>query len=115
MNRQGFSVVARCKCASERNMTKCRLGFVFAAILFASSTLPAAAQGTVMNWIVDGEKREALVVAPQSDAAVKRPLVFAFHGHGGNMNGAAQLMHIHLVPEAIVVSSAGLDPPTQPD
>ena len=109
MNRRGFSFVARCRCASERNMIKFRLGFVFASILLASSAQRAAAQGTVMNWIVDGEKREAVVVAPMSDAAIKRPLVFAFHGHGGNMNGAAQLMHIHLVwPEAIVVYPQGL-------
>lgn len=69
----------------------------------------AAAQGTIMKWTVDGEKREALVFAPTTDMAVKHPLVFAFHGHGGNMQGAAQLMHIHTAwPEAIVVYPQGL-------
>jgi len=85
------------------------LGFVFVVFLLASSVQRAAAQGTIMNWTVDGEKREALVFAPTSDSAVKRPLVFAFHGHGGTMQGAAQLMHIHTTwPQAIVVYPQGL-------
>lgn len=87
-----------------------RLRFQFVVVfLLALSAQRIVAQGTVMNWTVDGEKREALVFAPISDAVVKRPLVFAFHGHGGNMHGAAQLMHIHTTwPEAIVVYPQGL-------
>jgi len=85
------------------------LGFVFVVFLLAISAQRVGAQGTIMKWTVDGEKREALVFAPTTDSAVKRPLVFAFHGHGGNMHGAAQLMHIHTTwPEAIVVYPQGL-------
>jgi polyhydroxybutyrate depolymerase len=65
--------------------------------------------GQIMNWTIGGAKREALVFAPTTDMAVKRPLVFAFHGHGGNMRGASQKMHLHtLWPEAIVVYPQGL-------
>lgn len=84
---------------------------IAAAILIfvAANCGSTAAQGTVMHWTVDGQKREALVFAPTDDMAKKRALVFAFHGHGGNMNGSAQLMHIQtLWPEAIVVYPQGL-------
>jgi polyhydroxybutyrate depolymerase len=73
------------------------------------SNQPEGPQGEVMRWTVDKDKREALVFVPTTDMAVKRPLVFAFHGHGGNMQGTAQQMHIQsLWPEAIVVYPQGL-------
>jgi polyhydroxybutyrate depolymerase len=63
----------------------------------------------LMKWTVEDEQREALVFAPTTDMAVKRPLVFAFHWHGGTMEEAKQKMHIHTVwPEAIVVYPQGL-------
>ena len=70
-----------------------------------------------MNWTVDGEKREALVFSPTpTTVAVKHPLVFAFHGHGGNMQGASQLMHFQTIwKEAIVVYPQGLPTPTVVD
>jgi len=109
MQRRCSSAGVRSKCAQERNIVRLQLGFVFTVVLLTATSQIAAAQGTVVTWTVDGEKREALVVAPVSTAAVKRPLVFAFHGHGGNMNGAAQSMHIHVVwPQAIVVYPQGL-------
>jgi len=43
-----------------------------------------ASGGQVMNWTINGAQRQALVFAPTTDMAVKRPVVFAFHGHGGN-------------------------------
>src|SRR5690349_25061243 len=83
--------------------------FVFAVFLLTTPVSRSFAQATIMKWTVDGEKREALVFAPTTDMAVKRPLVFAFHGHGGNMQHASQSMHIHTVwPEAIVVYPQGL-------
>jgi hypothetical protein len=45
-----------------------------------SATMPGG--GELMNWTVNGERRMALVFASTSDMAVKRPPVFAFHGHG---------------------------------
>src|ERR1043165_5710749 len=89
---------------------KTRLLIAAAILIFVAANCGStAAQGTVMHWTVDGQKREALVFAPTDDMAKRRALVFAFHGHGGNMNGAAQLMQIQkLWPEAIVIYPQGL-------
>ena len=62
------------------------------------------------TWEVDGETREALVYMP--DGVKKPPLVFVFHGHGGNMRNAARSFRIHeLWPEAVVVYPQGLPTP----
>ena len=63
-----------------------------------------------MTWTVEGVQRVALVFAPAPAAlSIKHPLVFVFHGHGGNMQAAAQGAHIQtLWPEAIVVYPQGL-------
>ena len=98
---------------------KLRLLFAIVILLTAISTsMTVAAQGTVMNWTIDGVKREALVFAQAATTtnAVKHPLVLAFHGHGGNMHGASQLMKIQTVwPEAIVVYPQGLNTPSHVD
>ena len=93
-----------------------RFGFVFVVFLLTCSAERAAAQGTIMNWTVDGEARESLVFAPTTEMAIKRPLVFAFHGHGGSMQSAAQKMQIHVAwPEAIVVYPQGRHRPSPID
>lgn len=94
-----------------------RLGLVFMFFLLITSAQRAAAQGTIMNWTIDGEKREALVYSPAPTTnATQHPLVFAFHGHGGNMQGASQLMHIQsLWPAAIVVYPQGMNRPSPVD
>jgi polyhydroxybutyrate depolymerase len=72
-------------------------------------------QGTITQWTIDGVQREALVFPPRA-AAVKHPLVIAFHGHGGTMQSTALKMHIQaLWPEAIVVYPQGLNTPTPHD
>src|SRR5262245_19548910 len=102
MNQRRSSMVVPCWCARPRTITF-RSRSLFVVMLLTASAQRAAAQGTVVNWTVDGEKREALIVAPATDTPAKRPLVFAFHGHGGTMRGAEQSMHIQTVwPEAIV-------------
>ena len=70
-----------------------------------------------LTCTVDGEKRKALVYAPTIGIkGEKLPLVFAFHGHGGNMLGASQVMHIQtLWPGAIVVYPQGVDRPSPID
>ena len=63
---------------------------------------------------VDGVTREALVSIPAKAKTEPTPLVFAFHGHGGNMQNSARMYHIHtLWPEAIVVYPQGLNTPGQ--
>ena len=70
----------------------------------------------VVTWNVAGRNREALVFPPTTDLAMKHPLIFAWHGHGGNMNNAAESMHFQtLWPAAIVVYPQGLKTETERD
>ena len=86
-------------------------------ILVASA--PAALAQTIMTWTVDGVQRQALVFAPAPVPATNAqpvPLVFAFHGHGGTMQTAAQVMHLQTFwPTAIIVYPQGLKTPSQVD
>jgi polyhydroxybutyrate depolymerase len=85
------------------------------AFLIASSFLcitslaaPPAARLEKMTWQVDGETREALVYIPR-DTSTKPPIVFAFHGHGGNAQNASRQFAFHTHwPEAICVYPQGL-------
>jgi polyhydroxybutyrate depolymerase len=66
----------------------------------------------LMHWNVAGDQRQALVVVPAHPANTKLPLLFVFHGHGGNMRFAERGQAFHESwPEAIVVYPQGL--PTQ--
>jgi len=79
-------------------------------ILLALTPAFAADTLTRHEFTVDGVVREALIAAPASAKTTAAPLVFGFHGHGGNMNNAARMYHIHtLWPEAIVVYPQGLN------
>jgi polyhydroxybutyrate depolymerase len=99
----------------EVTAMKFRFALALAIVVLAASAHTAAAQGTVMDWTVGGVKRQAIVFAPK-ESKEKAPVVFAWHGHGGNMQGASQLMHIQTVwPEAIVVYPQGLKSPSPID
>jgi polyhydroxybutyrate depolymerase len=64
------------------------------------------------EWTVDGVVREALVYAPAKAKTNATPVVFVFHGHGGNMNNTVRTFCIHTRwPEAIVVYPQGLNTP----
>src|SRR5262249_36068615 len=89
-------------------------------LLMAGVTLGLArtsfADGTVMTWPVDGVARQALVYAPTAaSTSGKIPVVFAFHGHGGNMNNASHSNFQGLWPEALVVYAQGLPTPMPAD
>jgi len=61
-----------------------------------------------LSWKIGDDTREALVYIPPN-ANKKSPVVFAFHGHGGNMNYSARKFAIHeLWPEAVCVYPQGL-------
>jgi polyhydroxybutyrate depolymerase len=82
--------------------------FVLAVAVLVSSKA-FAAEATVLNWTVGGQTRSATVFAPPtSGGAAKHPLIFCFHGHGGNMNGASRSGLHDLWPEAVVVYPQGL-------
>jgi polyhydroxybutyrate depolymerase len=89
---------------------KARFMITICALALAIATSVTASAQTTMTWTVNGEHREALVFSPAPTTSnIKHPLVFAFHGHGGKMQGTSQLMHIQtLWPEAIVVYPQGL-------
>jgi polyhydroxybutyrate depolymerase len=84
------------------------------ALFIAFTTFAAHAADKPLvhrEWTIDGVKREALVYLP-SDTKSPAPLVFVFHGHGGNSNQAARSFHIHdLWPEAIVIYPQGIPTP----
>jgi polyhydroxybutyrate depolymerase len=63
------------------------------------------------TWEVNGVEREALVYLPPS-AGPGLPVVFCFHGHGGDMAGFSEIYPIHrLWPEAVAVWPQGLPTP----
>src|SRR5215471_12351862 len=81
-------------------------------LLFRCSCGESAPSPARREWTVDGVAREALVYVPSSAKLQPTPFIFVFHGHGGNMNGAARNFHYHqLWPEAIVVYMQGLNTP----
>ncbi|HEX6738266.1 MAG TPA: dienelactone hydrolase family protein [Vicinamibacteria bacterium] len=79
------------------------------AALLACGALAARAgpEPVRREWTVGGQVREALVYAPA--AGPRPPVVFVWHGHGGDMRSAAASFGIHrLWPEAVVVYAQGL-------
>ena len=68
------------------------------------------ARAELMKWSVDGVQREALVLGPAKAAGVatNAPVVFAFHGHGGNMQQVADAGLQQIWPEAVLVCMQGL-------
>ncbi len=88
--------------------------FCLLALVVSLHTAAAADALTRHTLTVDGATREALLYAPAKAKSEPAPLVFGFHGHGGNMAGAARQYHIHtLWPEAIVIYPQGLNTPGQ--
>ena len=84
--------------------------WVVGAVCVASGAL--AAEPTPTTWMIDGVQREALVYFPSTSSKAKAPVIFAFHGHGGNMHFAARGMAFQDAwPEAIVVYPQGLPTP----
>ena len=83
------------------------VGLVFAAARADASLV-------TRDWDVDGAKREALIWIPPREAGdAPAALVFAFHGHGGNMRHSARSFALHEAwPEAIIVYPQGLATPT---
>lgn len=78
----------------------------------ALALVATAAEPEHRDWTVEGLAREALVYAPPQAKAKETPVVFVFHGHGGNMRGIARSLPIHtLWPEALVVYMQGVPTP----
>jgi len=80
----------------------------------AKQAAPDAGEQTLqrMEFKVEGVARETLVYAPPAAKTTNTPLVFVFHGHGGNSRNAVRSfgMNRHW-PEAISVYMQGLNTP----
>jgi polyhydroxybutyrate depolymerase len=85
---------------------------VLVAAFFLLAGMIQAAELQLRAWSVEGVAREALVWIPDQIPLNGCPLVFAFHGHGGNMRSAARGLNYHaLWPQAVVVYMQGLPTP----
>lgn len=77
--------------------------------------LATARESITIELKVDGIERSALVFPAQTKdqaATIKVPLVFGFHGHGGNAHQASNSFNLHEAwPEALVVYPQGLPTP----
>ncbi|HZP65040.1 MAG TPA: prolyl oligopeptidase family serine peptidase [Rudaea sp.] len=91
--------------------------FVFALAIGVFAPAVSAGVPQRMTFDVGSTEREALVFSPAAGGAdEKHPLVFAFHGHGGNMRGFAQAAELQSHwPQAIVVYPQGLPTPSRID
>lgn len=70
------------------------------------------AELTRREWMVDGIKREGLIYLPPAATAPNYPVIFVFHGHGGNMRQAARSMPAHEhATDAMVIFLQGLPTP----
>ncbi len=98
---------------SVRNFCAIVFRSVITAVLIIGFALDLpAAELKVMHWTIDGLEREALVYIPDSAKFTATPVVFEFHGHGGNMNNIFRSCGIDkLWPEAIIISPQGLNTP----
>jgi len=85
---------------------------ISACILLSFRSALAADTLAHRAWTVDGVTREALIYAPPLAQTHATPVIFAFHGHGGNMNQSARGFNFQAHwPEAIVVYPQGLKTP----
>ena len=81
------------------NRKACLLTGIAALVILS----PIGQCADLMHWTVAGVEREALVVAPAHLSNARLPLLFVFHGHGGNMRFAERQAFHETWPEAIVV------------
>jgi polyhydroxybutyrate depolymerase len=88
------------------------------SVLLLTLLLVPEADPTQKEWTIEGTKREALIYVPAKpaeggeSAAKGAPVVFGFHGHGGNAHQAARSFHLQDEwPEAIVVYMQGIPTP----
>lgn len=75
-----------------------------------------AETGTIITkkWTVDNIERQAIIYIPANATSQSTPVLFDFHGHGGNMQNEFDAHHFEkLWPEAIIIVPQGLKTPGQ--
>ncbi len=79
-----------------------------------SASARAAGDLQTLSFTVEGVARTALIYVPATAKTTATPLVFVFHGHGGNARQAARSFAMDRNwPEAISVYMQGLPTPGQ--
>src|SRR5580693_8917671 len=100
--------------ASKLDNMRGYLSALVSALILWSPFARAADDLQSMEFTVDGVARTALVYVPASAKTTPMPLVFVFHGHGGNARQAARGFRMeHEWPEAISIYMQGLPTPGQ--
>lgn len=95
-------------------MTRTTLTLALAIVTASVSAADPAPKKMV--WKVGEVTREALVYIPDAATQTESPVVFAFHGHGGRMQNAAEKFAYHKRwPQAICVYMQGLPTVTKND
>lgn len=90
-------------------------GLIIAVNMVSAAMWPEPAPREV-HLNVDGVDRVALVDAPANAKSEPAPVVFAFHGHGGNMRHSLRSFDVRRHwPEAIVIYPQGLKTATKND
>lgn len=68
----------------------------------------------LMQWTINDIQREALAYIPSTAKTKATPIIFIFHGHGGNMtNMMKNRAYEKRWPEAIIIYPQGLNTPGQ--
>jgi len=98
-------------------MTRKSTLFFALAILSLLAASGRAGEPRLMSWTVGKIEREGILFAPDSPPkSGGSPLLFVFHGHGGNMRASARgTKYQDLWPEAVVVYMQGLPTVTRID
>lgn len=89
--------------------------YIITALIFVVATDDASAQNTVpqtLTWTINGETRMAIAYLPPMAKSKPTAVIFAFHGHGGNMLNMYRTRGFDkLWPEAIFICPQGLATP----
>jgi len=89
-----------------------RLSICLLALFCVMAFSSLAAEPLEWKLKVGELDREVLVYLPSKPSDAPVPVVFGFHGHGGNARNAARTFHFQdLWPEAIVVYMQGIPTP----
>ncbi len=99
-----------------RRLSAAWLASGFACVALNLSAALPAAELTPLTIPVEGKPRTALAYFPKQTPPAGHPLVFIFHGHGGNAQNAARGFDIQARwPEAICLCLQGVPTPTRID
>lgn len=95
-------------------MSRCLSLWFLTFVWIAFASVSSAAEPKRVSVKVDDVSREALVFAPTKSSDQPAPVVFGFHGHGGNaLQASRSFRYQEHWPEALVVYMQGLPTPGQ--